>query len=624
MRILEMEATFGKLDHAHLAFGPGLSVITAPNEWGKSTWCAFLTAMLYGVDTRERSTKTSLSVKEQYAPWSGKPMEGVLHIEHQGRRITIERKSGKAPLGEFRAYETDTGLPIAGMTGENCGEMLLGVEKSVFCRSAFVKFSDLPVEADEALHRRLNALVTTGDESGSGERLGKKLGDLKRRIRYNKNGLLPETQRNLMELRSQLQQIEVFQQRLDAYRGEIDRGEHRMRELKLHAQMCEYEASREQRSRLEDAAQQAKDARDEVSELEQTCADAPDQEVLKEKLRQGYDLRDQLQAPVEVSTGSAAPVIGLAAAAVGCILVGVILWMRQMTMPGILTVIVGMVLGAIGAIVAARRSGKQHKQNQEVAQREERLEELDESLDRWEAQQEALAQLQQAQMRMDQAKQRLQDLLAVSRNVPRPAGEDHLNLSAEQTQAEMERLEGNLRAWRSQADQLQGQMEALPRQETLQQQITAAQSRQRELERYYRAIEYSQAALETAQQELQRRFVPRITRRAEELLTRLTGGRYRKLSIGEDLTLSAAREEETTMHTSRWRSDGTADQMYLALRLAVWEVLCPSAPLILDDALIRFDEKRMGYALEVLQELGKTSQILLFTCQNREETFLSK
>ena len=50
--ILEsMTATFGKLEGQTLTFHPGLNVIPAPNEWGKSTWCAFLLAMLYGIDT---------------------------------------------------------------------------------------------------------------------------------------------------------------------------------------------------------------------------------------------------------------------------------------------------------------------------------------------------------------------------------------------------------------------------------------------------------------------------------------------------------------------------------------------------------------------------------------------
>ena len=57
MKIYKMTATFGKLEHAELTLQPGLNILTAPNEWGKSTWCAFLVAMLYGLDTRAKTTK---------------------------------------------------------------------------------------------------------------------------------------------------------------------------------------------------------------------------------------------------------------------------------------------------------------------------------------------------------------------------------------------------------------------------------------------------------------------------------------------------------------------------------------------------------------------------------------
>ena len=36
-----MTATFGKLENNTLTLMPGLNIIEAPNEWGKSTWCAF-------------------------------------------------------------------------------------------------------------------------------------------------------------------------------------------------------------------------------------------------------------------------------------------------------------------------------------------------------------------------------------------------------------------------------------------------------------------------------------------------------------------------------------------------------------------------------------------------------
>ena len=64
MRIYKMTATFGKLEQDTLTLRPGLNIIEAPNEWGKSTWCAFLLAMLYGLATRAKITKTALADKE--------------------------------------------------------------------------------------------------------------------------------------------------------------------------------------------------------------------------------------------------------------------------------------------------------------------------------------------------------------------------------------------------------------------------------------------------------------------------------------------------------------------------------------------------------------------------------
>ena len=46
--------------------------------------------------------------------------------------------------------------------------------------------------------------------------------------------------------------------------------------------------------------------------------------------------------------------------------------------------------------------------------------------------------------------------------------------------------------------------------------------------------------------------------------------------------------------------------------------LTPEAPLVLDDALVRFDDARMAEAVELLREMAGEKQILLFTCQGRE------
>ena len=139
------------------------------------------------------------------------------------------------------------------------------------------------------------------------------------------------------------------------------------------------------------------------------------------------------------------------------------------------------------------------------------------------------------------------------------------------------------------------------------------------LEDTYYALEMAQDSLRDATTTLQRRFAPRIAKRAQELFGKLTGGRYQRLTLTEDLSVNASAENEDTMRSAQWRSDGTVDQLYLALRLSVAEELTPEAPLVLDDALVRFDDKRLAVTLDILRETAENKQVILFTCQGREK-----
>ena len=63
-------------------------------------------------------------------------------------------------------------------------------------------------------------------------------------------------------------------------------------------------------------------------------------------------------------------------------------------------------------------------------------------------------------------------------------------------------------------------------------------------------------------------------------------------------------------------SSGTRDQLYLALRLAtlVWRLETgESMPFIVDDILINFDDDRSRATLEVLADLSRRNQVILFT-----------
>ncbi len=619
MKIISMTATFGKLDHETLEFTQGLNVLSAPNEWGKSTWCAFLCAMLYGIDTRERTTRDNLAEKEKYAPWSGKPMEGSLRVLHEGRDITIERRNkGRTPLGAFRAYETQSGVPVPELTGDNCGQVLLGVEKSVFLRSGFLRFADLPVKQDEHLRKRLNALVTTGDESGSAELLGTRLRELKNQCRYNNSGRIPECQAQIRQLQEQLWARQNLQHQIDEMTERLMEQEARREELENHRIHLAWLEAQEDKKRIEDARTAAKTAEQLAQTMEKQFRDVPDREKVEQKIRQGKSLLEEMEFQVDTPPASIWPMV------VGVVLAVVLLFAVLVSAdPSLLWPCVLMGTAALlttGILVGKRRRERLHYHVEQVKTKNKR-DELVRYVKSWNATLRSMDQWEAAKENARKAQLHLHDLEAMARYADGPEPEDALTLNKEDTLRAIAEENARIDRTRLQLAQCRGRMEQNQEEAALQMELSQARYRLAELEKVFQAISYAQNALDTAMQELQRRFAPRITRRAQEHLRFLTNGAYDRITIGEDLSIQAARSGEATLRSAQWRSEGTGDQMYLALRLAVWEVLSPESPLILDDALIRFDQSRMERAMELLEVLGQERQILLFTCQGREEAW---
>ena len=605
-----MTATFGKLENETLELSGGLNVLSAPNEWGKSTWCAFLTAMLYGIDTRERTRGDILADKEKYLPWSGSPMAGTMRILHRGRDITIQRRTrGRTPMGDFLAFETQTGLAVRELTAENCGQILLGVEKSVFLRSGFLRFTDLPVKSDETLRRRLNALVTTGDETGDADRLAAKLRELKNRCRHNQTGLIPECQAQIRSAQEQLWEVQNLMKQESQLESELQSLQSELQQLENHRRHLDWRL-------LADARADARTAVMLETALLEKYTDNPDRSDVEAKIRQGEQLMKEVEVSMAEPPTASVGVLLMAFLSAVLVIAGLLMQDRGLMWPCF-----GLAAAALltSSLLVGKQKRKQLWFRIEQTRRQGKKEELVSFVSSWRSQLRVLDELDRARDNVTRTQNHLKSLESLVRTTGRPTEEDGLTLGREETVYTITDLGRRIDRNREQLAQLRGRMALLPDEEQLQRQLTQSRRRLVELERTNRAIGCAQEALDSALQELQRRFAPDITRRAGHFLDRLTGGVYNRISIGEDLSVLAARDRETTLRTAAWRSEGTGDQMYLALRLAVWEVLSPDSPLILDDALVRFDQTRMERALDLLTELGEKRQILRFSCHDREK-----
>ena len=71
-------------------------------------------------------------------------------------------------------------------------------------------------------------------------------------------------------------------------------------------------------------------------------------------------------------------------------------------------------------------------------------------------------------------------------------------------------------------------------------------------------------------------------------------------------------------------SRGTLEQIYLALRIAVGNVVAneEKLPVLFDDAFALYDDERLSHTLKTLSEME--NQMIIFTCQDREERMLKQ
>lgn len=165
--------------------------------------------------------------------------------------------------------------------------------------------------------------------------------------------------------------------------------------------------------------------------------------------------------------------------------------------------------------------------------------------------------------------------------------------------------------------------------ETLEQREGAAHAAQKEqdaaaeiaaaMERFTR--DYAAARLLSAAIERYRTLHQNpIVERASRAFAALTGGAWSGVDVdydAEPLRLAAARDGR--LYGVEALSEGAADQLFLALRLAAVEEHARRAsllPFLADDLFVSFDEERTAAGIALLAELGRHTQVIVFTHHN--------
>lgn len=736
MKIKSMTATFGALKNARLEPGDGLTILEAPNEGGKSTWCAFLRAMFYGVPTRERDRQDYIAEKNRYQPWSGGAMEGAMELSWRGRDMILRRgPKGNTPFGAFSAVYADTGDAVPGLTGENCGETLLGVSREVFERSAFIGQGGAAIGANSELERRIAALVSSGEEEVSYSGTEGRLREWLRRRKHNKTGLIPKLENELSVLddtislqrrsAAQAEEAEAEIAALTARRQSLSASLELWRGRENQARLARYEeaqsalaAARKEteilsaelhkhgeppardtlrraqedlaflktvQANLRLAEGEAEEKRARAKELRAAAADPlfsalSAEEAWRTASEDAETIRQHRLRGEKLSRAKLLP--ALCAAAVGGALIAGGYFLLPAWFPASLAL--GLAIFAVGAaagffLVRRAAAGEKAKADGLLArygaeypddilakanayrercvcarEGERAADAVEEERARLFRQREELSagllklvhsfepgatdtfgvsaaisralnlgeRLATAQVRLEGA-QKLADSLPKPDAVPvsPTAEEPEADFDPREAAAALAAADGELSRAKSALAMARGELNTLgdpdlflARREELAEEL----ARRRE---EYDAITLALEGLSGAENELRERFSPALNAAAGRFLAALTGGKYGRVTLSREFDAMAQEAASALPRRALALSQGTAEQVYLAARLAVCELALPAeepAPLVLDDALDAFDDTRMALALELFKRLGAQRQILLFTCHGRE------
>ena len=633
MMIKRLDATFGKLEGESLELHDGLNVISAPNESGKSTWCAFVRAMLYGVDSSERQKAGFLPDKMRFAPWSGSAMQGSMQLESGGRDITITRttKTASAPMREFSAVYTGTSVSVEGLNGNNAGEMLTGVSRDVFRRSAFVEQGKVAVTHSAELEKRISAIVSSGDEDCSFTEADGRLRQWQRKRRFNRHGRLPELEDELSHKKQLLAELSDAAQQRENMSAELERAKQECERIEAEVIESRKVVRKEALSSLQGVRNEvnaATERHDKAAERRDSCRAAlcacaiGERKPEEAKAEVKTDLENSMKLK-ERSERKSSPVLAIILMILCGVLVAAGFLLPDLMIHAFIAAAVALAAGIALFIRASRRK----TENYEAAKQRRKI------LAKYKAESEAgiaasideYLELYKNYAEAQRAEKESAEALAVARRRQEQAESKTLTqldfTGGDNQAAQLSRALAEARARCSrisaQMAERSGRLAAMGDPLVLGSEISRMEAEYAEISAEYDAIALAIDTMRKADEDIQSRFSPALGKLAAEYMQFVTGGKYDGVMLDRDFSAAVHEAGGNVPRNAEYLSAGTLDLMYLAVRLAVCELALPESancPLIIDDALVNFDADRRRQAMALLEKIAQERQVILFAC----------
>ncbi|MCD5324953.1 MULTISPECIES: ATP-binding protein [Pontibacillus] len=198
--------------------------------------------------------------------------------------------------------------------------------------------------------------------------------------------------------------------------------------------------------------------------------------------------------------------------------------------------------------------------------------------------------------------------------------EPSLKEALERARGELEAVEKEIEEKRQQLADLRSAIQYLEKDDRYSKkrhEVTLGKEKSRELAKEWATYKVAHTFLKRTKQMYQEERMPAVIEYCGHFFSILTRGTYLRVWMPEEGALTVERKDGYRFSVESL-SQGTKEQLYVALRLALSQTIKEEHPLpfIIDDAFVNFDNERTDEMLEVLQQISQDQQVILFTCND--------
>ena len=623
MIIKDIQLTnFGKFNHKTLSLEPGLNIVYGENEAGKTTLHTFIRGMLFGID-KQRGKASGKDLYTKYEPWENPSnYQGTMRVENDGVSYRFERNFNKDNK-LFRVINEDIGKELS---DDEIEELFSGIDEGCYYNT--ISISQLGSVTDKELEVILKNYAANLGSTKSMEidikAAFENLDNQRRKIASeNKIGEEEIVVKSIKNLAEQLELSEAEQHTIifsiQQKKEVLSNLENRKRELSaLDAKRLEELAK--QNERKDNLYQEIMASNADIEKYTSALERIQEQKAELEKKfsDKGIDgpgtIEWIMNKTIKKSNIPIVFLICMMACIGAAIGFGVgnfeLLHLKQYWIRPALC-LAGAALFLVLALIKYLLNKKRRTKKLCV------LKELKLEMDKLEAAKHEEVYIQRQLNSKREALENAQEIIKA---------EEERHFDTEEYSEEIKELEKKEREVNEEISKAKWVLEQKKEKDIeIERRIEELNERFEKIENAkveIAAIETAKTNIEEIASEIRNSFGKKLNEQASYYMSKITNGKYDNLVIDDKLNISI--NSKKSLISASKLSKGTIEQIYMSLRLAAADIIFEKdkKPILLDDAFVMYDNKRMGNTIKFMA--GNMNQVILFSCHTREKVMADK